>query len=125
MLKTSKSTKSIIQFRKIGVRVSVDSRTGRNGRCKLGNEVDDVEIGEGKVGDNEIEKKSQKTSKSKKLSKSKKIIRSDFFTLGARLAFIKLRQASVKAPIFHHFNPKCYIRVETNESGYAIGKGLS
>ena len=56
------------------------------------------------------------------MSKSKKTLRSlDFLTLKAKLAFTELRQAFIKAPIFHHFDSERYIRVETNVSGYAIG----
>ena len=53
--------------------------------------------------------------------KSKKMVGSDFLILGAKLAFNKLKQAFVKTPIFHHFNPELHIRVETDVSGYAIG----
>ena len=31
----------------------------------------------------------------------------------------------LKAPILHHFDPKCHIRIETDASGYAIGGVLS
>ena len=55
------------------------------------------------------------------MSKSKKMVKSDFFTLGARLAFTKWRQTFVKALIFHYFDLECHIRVETDISGYAIG----
>ena len=60
--------------------------------------------------------------KSKNLSKSKKTVRSlDFLTLGAKLAFTKLRQAFLKALILHHFDLERYIWIETDVSGYAIG----
>ena len=36
-----------------------------------------------------------------------------------------MRQAFVKAPILHHFDPERHIRVETDASGYAIGGVLS
>ena len=49
------------------------------------------------------------------------MVGSDFLTLGAKLAFTKLRQAFLKAPIFYHFNPEYHIRIETNVSDYAIG----
>ena len=71
--------------------------------------MDDDEIGNGKVRDDEIGKNGRKTSKSKNLFKSKKTIGLDFLTLGARLAFTKLRQAFVKALILHHFDPECHI----------------
>ena len=48
------------------------------------------------------------------------MIESDFFTLGARLKFAKLRQAFVKAPILHHFDLDCHIQVEMDVSGYVI-----
>ena len=48
------------------------------------------------------------------------MVRSDFLILGARLAFIKLRQAFVKALIFYHFDSERHIRVKTDASGYAI-----
>ena len=60
-------------------------------------------------------------TKSKNLSKSNL----DFFILGAKLAFIELRQAFLKAPILHHFDPEYYIRIETDALGYVIGGVLS
>ena len=48
----------------------------------------------------------------------------DFFILGARLAFTKLRQAFVKAPILYHFDPKCHFWIETDVLSYAISKFL-
>ena len=56
---------------------------------------------------------------------SPKMVRSEFFTLGARLPFTELRQTFVKALIFYHFDPKRHIQVETDISGYAIGGVLS
>ena len=64
-------------------------------------------------------------SKSKNLSKSQKTVGSDFLTPGAKLAFTELRQAFLKAPILHHFDPERHIRIETDASGYAIGGVLS
>ena len=85
--------------------------------------IDDVEV---EVGIDEFGKKVRNLSKSKNSSKSKKIVRySDFFTLRAKLAFTKLRQVFFKAPILHHFDLERYIRIETNASGYAIGRVLS
>ena len=48
-----------------------------------------------------------------------------FLTSTAKKNFPKLRQAFIKAPILHHFDPEQYIRIETNASGYAIGGILS
>ena len=50
---------------------------------------------------------------------------SNFLISEAKLAFSRLRQAFTKAPIFHHFDPERYIRIETDASGYAIGGILS
>ena len=109
MLKTSGSTESLTRPGKGEVRVGGDSRAGCDG-----SELDDNE-----VGDDEVGKKVQS------LSKSKKTVRSDFLTPGAKLAFAELRQAFVKAPILHHFDPERHIRIETDVSGYAIGGVLS
>ena len=48
-----------------------------------------------------------------------------FLTLNAKKAFNQLRQAFTKFLILCHFDPKCYIRIETDTSGYAIGGVLS
>ena len=50
---------------------------------------------------------------------------SNFLIPQAKLSFSWLRQAVTKAPILHHFDPECYIRIETDASGYAIGNILS
>ena len=49
----------------------------------------------------------------------------DFLIPKTRLAFTRLRQAFIEAPILHHFNPKCHIWIETDALGYAIGGVLS
>ena len=73
-----------------------------------------------------LEKKFIKTSKFKNLSKSKKIIRSlDFLIPKTKLAFTKLRQAFLKAPIFHHFNSEYHIQIETDVLGYTISRVFS
>ena len=129
MLKTLGSTESKTRPGEGGVGVGGSSaRCGKNkldGSDLDGVEFDGSEISGGEVEGDEIGKKGRKTSKSKNLSKSKKTVGSDFLTSGARLAFTKLRQAFVKAPILYHFNPKCHIRIETDESVYAIGGVLS
>lgn len=50
---------------------------------------------------------------------------SNFFTSEAKLVFTTLRQAFVKALIFYHFDPKCYIWFETNALGYVISEVFS
>ena len=123
MLKTP-STRSA-KPRKGGIRVGGDNRAGRDGSEIDRSGIDHVEFDSGKVRDDEIEKKGQKTSKSKNLSKSKKTIELDFLIFGDRLAFTELRQAFVKAPIFHHFDPKRYIQIGTDTLGYVISEVLN
>ena len=112
MLKTLGSYKFKIQPGEGRVGVGRSSRAGHDGsRSK----IDDDKFDGGEVGDDEVGKKVQK------LSKFKKMVGSDFLTLGAKLAFTKLRQAFVKALIFHHFNLERHIQIETDAIGYAIG----
>ena len=79
-----------------------------------------------------------RNSKGKKLVKSKKPSKSgnwpdfgamkpgpNFLTLEARLAFNHLRLAFTEASILRHFDPECYIWIETDVLGYAIGSVLS
>ena len=85
-----------------------------------GSEMDDIEIDSGEVEVDEVGKKAQNSSKSKNLSTSKKMVGSDFLTPGAKLAFTELRQSFLKALILHHFDPRHYIQIEMDVSGYAI-----
>ena len=125
MLKTSGSTESKTQLGEGGVGVG-GSRAGREGTELDRSKLDDNGVDDGEVEDDEVGEKVRKRSKSKNSSKSKKTVRSsDFLTPGAKLAFTKLRQAFLKAPIFHHFDPERHIRIETDGSGYAIGGILS
>ena len=55
--------------------------------------------------------------------KLKKIAQSlNFLTLKVRLAFIKLKQAFIKALILHYFDLEHHIRIEIDVSGYVIGR---
>ena len=102
--------------REVGVGVS---KAGRDGsKLDDGRRIDDDEVDGDKFRDDEVGTKVQKSSKSKKTE-------SGFLTSGARKAFTELRQAFIKAPILHHFDPERHIRVETDASGYAIGGILS
>ena len=123
MLKTL-STKSA-KLRKGKARVGGDSRAKRDGNKLDRSEIDDIEVDGNKVGEDEVRKKGRKMSKFKNLSKSKKTVRSDFLTLGTRLAFTTLRQAFVKASIFNHFHLERHTRFKTDISGYALGEILS
>ena len=113
MLKTS-STKST-ETNKGVVGVGGGSKAGRNRDRLVGSGMDNVEVDGGEV---EVGKKGRNLSKSKKTELG-------FLTSGARKAFIKLRQAFIKAPILHHFDPERHIWVETDASGYAISGVLS
>ena len=105
--------------RKGGVGVANNSRAG-HGRSKIdGSGMDNIEVDGGKIEVDEVGKKGWKTSK------SKKTVISDFFTLGAKLAFSELRQGFLKAPIPYQFDPERHIRIETDVSGYVIGGVLS
>ena len=50
---------------------------------------------------------------------------SNYLTPDAKSAFNQLRQAFIEMPIFQNFNPKQYIRVETDAFGHAIDGVLS
>ena len=118
MLKTSGGTKSKTRPGEDGVGVG-GSRAGRGGsKLDDGRRIGDDEVDGDEVGDDEVGTKVQKSSKSKKTE-------SGFLISGARKAFTKVRQAFIKAPIFQHFDPEHHIRVETDASGYAIGRVFS
>ena len=107
--------------KKGGDGVDVDSRARHSGSEIYGNDING-----GKVEADAVGKKVQKMTKSKNLSKSKKAVRpSNFLIPGAKLAFIKLKQTFLKAPILHHFDPERHIRIETDVSGYAISVVLN
>ena len=115
-MKTSGGIESKTRPSEGGVGFGSDSRAGCGKSEICGSGIDNVEIDGGEVKVDEVEKKVQNLSKSKKTVRS-----SDFLTSKAKLAFIKLRQAFIKAPILHHFNLERYIRIETDVSDYAIG----
>ena len=48
-----------------------------------------------------------------------------YLTPGAKLAFTQSRQAFTKSSILPYFDLECHIQIETDASGYAIGKVLS
>ena len=115
MLKTS-STKSA-KPRKDSVRVDNGSRDRHHGK------IDNGKVDGNEIRDNEIRNKIQNLSMSKNLSKSKKMVgSSESLTPEAKLAFTKLKQVFFKTLILHHFNPECYIQIETDISGYAISR---
>ena len=122
MLKTTRSTESAANPKE------TEGEVG--GNSVVGNSM----VGGGEAINSTKGKNQAKTTKSKILVKSKnhdfpksriEKVGTGFFTPEARLAFTQLRQAFVKAPILYHFDPKNYIRIKTNASGYAIGGILS
>ena len=117
MLKNSESTESLTWPKKGRVRVGGDSRAAHDKNELDGSEINDNKIGSSKV-DDEVGKKGRNLSKSKKTELS-------FLIFGARRAFTKLKQAFIKAPILHQFNPERHIRVKTDLLGYTIGGVLS
>lgn len=60
-----------------------------------------------------------------KSKKTVNFVTLSFFTFRAKLVFIQLKQTFVKALMFHYFDLKYYIRIETNVLKYAISKILS
>ncbi len=48
-----------------------------------------------------------------------------FFITNTKKSFTKLRQAFIKVPILNHFDLERHIQIETDTSGYIIGKILS
>ena len=118
MLKTLEGTESKIRPGEGEVGVG-GSRAGRSGsKLDDGRKINDNEIDGDEVGNDEIGIKAQKSFKSKKTE-------SGFLTSGARKVFTKLRQAFIKASILHHFDLEYHIRVETDNSGYVIGRILN
>ena len=92
----------------------------------LGGNNDKVVGVGGKAGDRNL----SKSKKSKNAKSGKQICigamgKPIFLTPGAREPFNQLRKAFTKALILQHFDPECYIRIETNTSGYAIKEVLS
>ena len=84
--------------------------------------VDDGEVvGGGGAGRSDASKKSAKSRR----MKSARLEEPKFLTSKAKEAFNRLKQAFTKASILQHFDPECYIRIETDTSGYAIGGVLS
>ena len=74
---------------------------------------------------------SRKLAKSKSQTKSRHLENNDnleelkVLTSNPKEAFNHLKQAFTKALILWHFDLECYIRIETNVSGYVIGEVLS
>ena len=73
--------------------------------------VDEIGVG----GGGNCEDKTVKKSPLKNLNRA-----TDYLTPDARQAFTQLRQAFTEAPILRHFDLDCYIRIETDASGYGM-----
>ena len=115
MLKTSST--ELKKSKKSRVKIGVSSKAKLNNKTELNDRVeynsrdkfDNGEFDYNEIEDNEVaeEKNHQKTRAMSKFKKTIRIL--NFFTFGARLTFIKLRQIFVKAPILYYFNPEYYI----------------
>lgn len=57
-----------------------------------------------------------------KIHKVGKNPKTRFLTVGARLAFARLRQAIGTILILHYFNLKCHIQIETDISRYTMSR---
>ena len=55
----------------------------------------------------------------------RRVEKPSFLTPDTRQAFTQLRQAITEAPILQHFDPKNYIQIKSDISGYTIGSVLS
>ena len=88
--------------------------------------ADKIVGGGGKADDRNLSKsKKSKHAKSRIQTHIKAMGEPTFLTLSANEVFNQLRQAFTKALILWHFDLECHIRIETDTSGYAIGKVLS
>ena len=79
-------------------------------------EVDEIGVGGG--GDRKDEMVRRSLSKNSNGA-------TGYLTPDTRQAFTQLRQAFNKAPKLRHFDLEYHIRIETDVSGYAIGRVLS
>lgn len=55
-------------------------------------------------------------------NKANRAFKTSFFTPKAKIAFIQLRKAFIKVPIFCHSNPKYCIWIKTNTLSYTISR---
>ena len=69
--------------------------------------------------------KNEKSKKSTRVPNVGATGKPNFLTPNAKKAFNHLRLAFIEAPILWHFDPESHIRIETDASGYAIGRVLS
>ena len=77
------------------------------------------------VKEDDIDASSNNNKTIKRLLCSKNLNRiTGYLTSKAKLMFTKLSKAFTKALIFQYFDLKYHIQIETNASGYAIGKVL-
>ena len=82
-------------------------------------------VGGGDSKTNETVVELSKNKKSRKLTcmpNIKATEKPNFLTPNTKKAFNYLRLAFIKAPILQHFDLESHIRIETDASGYAIGR---
>ena len=86
---------------------------------------DDNEVVGGDGDRNFSKSKKSKNGKSGVQIRLGAIEKPTFLTSDTKEAFNQLKQAFTKAPILQYFDLECHIRIETDASGYAIGRVLS
>ena len=86
-----------------------------------GNKVDSSGSKANKTVVNSSKSKKYKNEKSENLTYIKATGELIFLTPGTKKTFNRLKQAFIEAPILRYFDLKCYIRIETDVSSYAIG----
>ena len=109
MLKTTGSSEEF---------VSRAFNAGNNEVVRGGNRADKTVVGSSKSKN----KKSRKLTCVTNIGATRK---PNFLTSNAKKDFNYLRLAFIKVPILQQFDPKSYIQVETDASGYTIGRVLS
>ena len=89
-------------------------------------EIDDNKVVGGGNGDRHLSK--SKKSKNAKFGiqiRIRAIEEPIFLTPSTKEVFNQLKQAFTEASILLHFDPECYIQIETNASGYTMERVLS
>ncbi len=126
--------------------ISILWTTGNDGLGAEASQHEENQDATGVAGGGRVGKSIKNLSTAAKLTKSKKpkltkpkksdlikaqnfvktnSFKTDFLTPEAKKVFIYLQKSFTKAPIFRHFDLKCYIQIETDALGYAIGRILS
>ena len=108
-------------FSKIAGLLTLMLKTTRSAKNLSSSIVEDAELGSISGGDD----CEDKTVKRSPLISKNSNRGTGYLNLGAKQAFIQLRQAFTKAPILWHFDSECHIWIEIDMSSYATGGVLS